>query len=121
MLTKAETLARARKEIAVQRPDLDPDVLLEVLSPRIGPDGRVRRVDGRVIAVPDAVELVIRAADAEAAPVQAPRSTSPTPVDLTAFRNALIVQRAKEAEQPRTLSAVLDRLASPLDRVGPGR
>ncbi len=121
MPTKSETLARARKEIAVQRPDLDPDPLLRVLVPRISADARIRRVDGRVIRMEDAVALLITAHDAEAAPPAAPRSTSPSPVDLTAFRNALIAQRAREAAQPRTLSAVLDRLASPLDRIGSGR
>jgi hypothetical protein len=121
MLTPAETLARARTEIVVQRPDLDPDPLLAVLSPRIGPDGRVRRVSGRVISMEDAVSLLITAADAEAAPPAAPRATSPTPVDLVSYRNSLLALRAREAAEPRTLSAVLDRLASPLDRVGPGR
>ncbi len=121
MLTPAETLARARKEIAVQRPDLDADVLLEVLSPRIGPDGRVRRVDGRVIAVPDAVELVCRAHDAEAAPPAAPQATTTSPVDLVAYRNSLLALRAREAAEPRSVDQVLGRLASPLDRIGSGR
>jgi hypothetical protein len=120
MLTPAETLARARKEIVVQRPDLDPDVLLRVLVPRIGPDGRLRRVSGQVVSIPDAVSLVITAHDQEAAPPAAPRSTSPSPVDLTAYRNALIAQRAKEAEAPRSIGDVLTRLASPLDRIGTG-
>jgi hypothetical protein len=121
MLTPAETLARARTEIAVQRPDLDPDVLLEVLSPRIGPDGRVRRVDGRVIAVPDAVALLITAHDAEAAPPAVPRATSPSPVDLVAYRRDLVALRAREAAaETRSVDQVLARLASPLDRIGTG-
>ncbi len=120
MPTKAETLARARTEIAVRRPDLDPDALLGVIAGRVGADGRVRRVSGQVVSIPDAVELLISAHDAEAAPPAAPRSTTTTPVDLTAFRNALIAQRAREAEQPRTLGDVLARMVSPLDRIGTG-
>jgi hypothetical protein len=121
MPTKAETLARARARFVSERPDLDPEPPLAVLSPRIGPDGRVRRVDGRVISLEDSVALLIRAADAEAQPVQAPRSTAPPEVDLIAYQRGLLAQRAREAAQPRTLSAVLDRLASPLDRIGSGR
>jgi hypothetical protein len=120
-MNKAETLGKARTLIASARPDLPAESLLAVLSPRIGPDGRVRRVSGQVVSIPDAVSLLITAHDQEAAPVQAPQATTTTPVDLVAYRNALLVQRAKEAEQPRSLSAVLDRLANPLDRVGPGR
>jgi hypothetical protein len=114
-------MGELRTLIASARPDLPAESLLAVIADRVGADGRIRRVSGTIVSIPDAVELVIRAHDQEAAPVQAPRSTSPSPVDLTAFRNALIVQRAREAEQPRTLSAVLDRLASPLDRIGTGR
>jgi hypothetical protein len=121
MLTPAETLARARTEIAVQRPDLDPDPLLAVLSPRISADGRVRRVDGRVIAVPDAVALLITAHDAEAAPPAAPRSTSPSPVDLVAYRRDLVALRAREAAEPRSVDQVLARLAHPLDKIRSGR
>ncbi len=120
-MNKSETMGKLRTELAIRRPDLDPESLLAVIAARIGPDGRVRRVSGQVVSIPDAVELVITAHDAEAAPPAAPRSTTTTPVDLIAYRNALIVQRAREAEQPRTLSAVLDRLASPLDTITPGR
>jgi hypothetical protein len=121
MITRATTMGELRTLIASARPDLPAESLLAVIADRVGADGRVRRVSGRVISMEDAVALVITAHDAEAAPPAAPRSTSPSPVDLVSYRNSLLALRAREAAEPRTLSAVLDRLASPLDRVGPGR
>jgi hypothetical protein len=120
-MNKAETMGKLRTELAIARPDLPAESLLAVIADRIGPDGRIRRVSGTIVSIPDAVELVIRAHDAEGQPVQAPRSTAPPEVDLIALRRDLIAQRAREAAQPRTLSAVLDRMASPLDRIGSGR
>jgi hypothetical protein len=121
MPTPAETLARARARFVSERPDLDPEPPLAVLAPRIGPDARIRRVDGRVISLEDSVALLIRAADAEAQPVQAPRSTAPPEVDLIAYQRGLLAQRAREAAQPRSVDQVLTRLASPLDKIGTGR
>jgi hypothetical protein len=121
-MNKAETMGKLRTELTIARPDLDPDPLLKVLAPRIGADGRLRRVSGQVVSIPDAVALVISAADAEAAPPAAPQATTTSPVDLRAFRNGLLAQRAREAAQrPGTITDVMNRLSSPLDRVGPGR
>jgi hypothetical protein len=120
-MNKSETMGKLRTELAIRRPDLDPESLLAVIAARIGPDGRVRRVSGQVVSIPDAVELVITAHDAEAAPPAAPRSTTTSPVDLTAYRNSLLALRAREAAEPRSVDQVLARLASPLDRIGSGR
>ncbi len=55
-------------------------------------------------------------------PSMPPEARPPPEVDLIALRRDLIAQRAREAAQrPGTITSVIDRLASPLDRVGPGR
>jgi hypothetical protein len=122
MPTKAEILARARTRFVSERPDLDPEAPLAVLAPRIGADGRIRRVSGQVVSLEDAVDLLVRAADTQASPPAAPQATITPEVDLVAYRNALVAQRAAQAaEQPRSISAVLDRMDNGLGRITPGR
>ncbi len=121
MNTPAETMGKLRSLLVSERPDLDVEPWLATIAPRIGPDARIRRVSGRVISVAATVDLILRAADTQARPVLALQGTATPEVDLVNLRNRFLALRAKEAAEPRTLSAVLDRLASPLDRVGPGR
>jgi hypothetical protein len=121
MNTPAETMGKLRSLLVSERPDLDVEPWLATIAPRIGPDARIRRVDGRVVSVAATVDLILRAADAQARPVQALQGTEPPEVDLVNLRNRFLALRASQAEAPRSIGDVLTRLASPLDRVGPGR
>jgi hypothetical protein len=114
-------MARLRTLIATERPYMDPEPWLAVLANRVGADGRLRRVSGQIITPEAAVELVCRAHDTQAQPPAAPQAMTTPEVDLIALRRDLIAQRAREAEQPRSIGDVLTRLSSPLDRIGTGR
>jgi hypothetical protein len=121
MITRATTMGRLRTELTIARPDLDAETWLATIAPRIGADARIRRVSGQVISVAATVDLILRAADAQARPVQALQGTEPPEVDLIAMKNRFLALRASQAEAPRSIGDVLTRLASPLDRIGSGR
>jgi hypothetical protein len=119
-MNKAETMGKLRTELTIARPDLDAEPWLATVAPRIGPDARIRRVDGQIVSVAATVDLILRAADTQARPVQALQGTAPPEVDLVNLRNRFLALRAREAAQPRTLDDVLARMSSPLDRIGTG-
>jgi hypothetical protein len=119
MITRATTMGKLRTELTIARPDLDAESWLATVAPRIGPDARIRRVDGQIVSVADTVALIVRAADTQARPVQALQGTAPPEVDLIAMKNRFLALRAREAEQPRSIGDVLTRMASPLDTIRP--
>jgi hypothetical protein len=119
-MNKAETMGKLRTELTIARPYMDPEPWLATVAPRIGADARIRRVDGQIVSVADTVALILRAADTQARPVQALQGTEAPEVDLVSLRNRFLALRAKEAAEPRTLSAVLDRLVNPLDTIRSG-
>jgi hypothetical protein len=120
-MNKAETMGKLRTELTIARPYMDPEPWLATIAPRIGADARIRRVDGTIVSVAATVDLIVRAADTQARPVQALQGTEPPEVDLIALRNRFLALRAKEAQAPRSIGDVLTRLSSPLDRIGTGR
>ncbi len=115
----AEAESRVRDLLA--RANLDDHRIAHQLSavrPRLSADGRYRRSSGAIIAVEDVASLLL----ASEAAKHAPQPTSPSPVDLVALRRDLVALRAREAAQrPGTITSVIDRLSSPLDRITPGR
>jgi hypothetical protein len=118
-MNKAETMGKLRTELTIARPYMDPEPWLATIAPRIGPDARIRRVSGQVISVAATVDLILRAADTQARPVQALQGTEAPEVDLIAMKNRFLALRAKEAQAPRTIGDVLTRMASPLDTIRP--
>jgi hypothetical protein len=119
MITRATTMGKLRTELTIARPDLDAETWLATIAPRIGADARIRRVDGQIVSVADTVDLILRAADTQARPVQALQGTEAPEVDLIAMKNRFLALRAKEAQAPRTIGDVLTRMASPLDTIRP--
>ncbi len=118
MSTPAEAESLVRDVLArANLPDERIAHQLSAVRPRLGADGRYRRSTGAIIAVEDVASLLL----ASEAAKHAPQPTSPSPVDLVALRRDLLVQRAREAEQPRSITDVLNRLVSPLDTITPGR
>ncbi len=118
MSSPAESEGRLRDLLA--RANLPDDRIAHQLSavrPRLGTDGRYRRSGGEHIGVEAVASLLLASERAK----HAPRSTAPPKVDLIALRRDLIAQRAKEAEAPRSITDVLNRLVSPLDTIRPGR
>jgi hypothetical protein len=123
MITRGSTMARLRTLIATERPYMDPEPWLVVLANRIGADGRLRRVNGQIITPEEAVSLVCRAADTQAQAPRPPEATTiPTgdQIDLVALRRGLVALREREAEQPRSITDVMNRLVNPLDTITPG-
>jgi hypothetical protein len=112
----AESESRVRDILA--RANLPDDQIAHQLSavrPRLGTDGRYRRSTGAIIAVEDVASLLLASERAK----HAPRSTAPPKVDLVALRRDLIALRAREAQAPRSITDVLNRLVSPLDTIRP--
>jgi hypothetical protein len=101
------------------RADLDDHRIehgLATVRPRLGADGRYRRTSGECISTQDVADLLLASERAK----HAPPATTITVNDLADLRTRLAAERAREAAETRSISAVLDRLSSPLDTITPG-
>jgi hypothetical protein len=122
MTTRAQTLAKIHTRMLDKFPGLPhPEAWLARIEKRVGRDGVVRRVDGKIVGIQEVADLIVHAARAEEQAVAA----SPAPTDVTAFLVRLQQQimrdrAALQAEAPR-MDELLSRLGSPLDKIVPGR
>ncbi len=117
MSSPAEAEGRLRDLLA--RSNLDDAVIahgLATVRPRLSADGRYRRSGGECISTQDVADLLLASERAK----RAPQPMTITETDLADLRVRLVAERAREAAaETRSISAVLDRLSSPLDAIRP--
>jgi hypothetical protein len=118
--TPADAENRVRFSLArANLPDNTITHWLAAVRPRLDSAGTYRRSSGEAITTEDVADLILTSEAAKHAPPQAPHGTIPSEHDLAALRARFVALRASQAEQPRTVDQVLDRMRSPLDAIRP--